>query len=110
MIQAVRERTMGLGFELVAAGDGWMFCTSVDLGEDLRAAMRERPHRLPQALLVIAARQSHPARDRELPCRTRASGNAVDITREQPDPERRQQACARTTAVVGDDRAISGDV
>lgn len=45
----------------VAAGDGWMFHTSADLGEDLRAVMQERPHRLPwavlEALLVIAARQ-----------------------------------------------------
>lgn len=61
VIQVVRERIMGLGFELVAAGDGWMFRTSADLGEDLRAVMRERPYRLPravlEALLVIAARQ-----------------------------------------------------
>lgn len=57
----VAERTAGLGFELVPAGDGWMFRTAADLGEALAAASRERPQRLPravlEALLLIAARQ-----------------------------------------------------
>ncbi|NHN87009.1 SMC-Scp complex subunit ScpB [Acetobacter musti] len=57
----VAARTAGLGFELVPAADGWMFRTAADLGEALRAATRERPQRLPravlEALLLIAARQ-----------------------------------------------------
>ncbi|MBV1838534.1 SMC-Scp complex subunit ScpB [Acetobacter estunensis] len=57
----VAERTRGLGFELVAAGDGWMFRTAADLSEALAAVSPERPQRLPRAvletLLLIAARQ-----------------------------------------------------
>ncbi|GEN61601.1 hypothetical protein ANI02nite_34850 [Acetobacter nitrogenifigens DSM 23921 = NBRC 105050] len=60
-MQVVAVRTSGLGFELVPAGDGWMFRTAADLGEALLAATRERPQRLPravlEALLLIAARQ-----------------------------------------------------
>ncbi|WP_373321765.1 SMC-Scp complex subunit ScpB, partial [Gluconobacter cerinus] len=55
------RRTEGLGFELVAAGDGWMFRTAPDLAEALRAVLERPPERLPRAvlevLLLIAARQ-----------------------------------------------------
>lgn len=61
LLSQVARRTEGLGFELVAAGDGWMFRTAPDLAEALRAVLERPQERLPRAvlevLLLIAARQ-----------------------------------------------------
>ncbi|QQX92720.1 SMC-Scp complex subunit ScpB (plasmid) [Gluconobacter sphaericus] len=61
IVSEVSRRTKGLGFELVAVGDGWMFRTAPDLAEPLRAVLEKPPERLPRAalevLLLIAARQ-----------------------------------------------------
>ncbi|MBS1038737.1 SMC-Scp complex subunit ScpB [Gluconobacter cerinus] len=61
ILSQVIKRTERLGFELVAAGDGWMFRTAPDLAEALRAVLEKPPERLPRAvlevLLLIAARQ-----------------------------------------------------
>ncbi|QEH97675.1 SMC-Scp complex subunit ScpB [Gluconobacter thailandicus] len=61
ILSQVARRTEGLGFELVAAGDGWMFRTAPDLAEALKAVLERPPERLPRAvlevLLLIAARQ-----------------------------------------------------
>ncbi|GEC62003.1 hypothetical protein GOX01_23340 [Gluconobacter oxydans] len=61
ILSEVARRTKGLGFELVAVGDGWMFRTAPDLAEALRSVLERPPERLPRAvlevLLLIAARQ-----------------------------------------------------
>ena len=61
ILSEVSRRTEGMGFELVAVGDGWMFRTAPDLAELLRAVLEKPSERLPRAvlevLLVIAARQ-----------------------------------------------------
>ncbi|GBQ93610.1 SMC-Scp complex subunit ScpB [Gluconobacter sphaericus] len=61
IMSQVAKRTEGLGFELVAVGDGWMFRTAPDLAEILKAVLEKPPERLPRAvlevLLLIAARQ-----------------------------------------------------
>ncbi|MFT8762884.1 MAG: SMC-Scp complex subunit ScpB [Gluconobacter potus] len=61
ILSEVARRTEGLGFELVAVGDGWMFRTAPDLAEALRAMLERPPERLPRAvlevLLLIAALQ-----------------------------------------------------
>lgn len=61
VLRQVARRTEGLGFELVAVGDGWMFRTAPDLAEALRSVLERPPERLPRAalevLLLIAARQ-----------------------------------------------------
>ncbi|BCI68951.1 segregation and condensation protein B (plasmid) [Acetobacter aceti] len=61
ILSEVTIRTEGLGFELVAVGDGWMFRTAPDLAEALRGILEKPPERLPRAvlevLLLIAARQ-----------------------------------------------------
>ncbi|MBS1075711.1 SMC-Scp complex subunit ScpB [Gluconobacter sp. Dm-73] len=61
ILTEVTRRTKGMGFELVAVGDGWMFRTAPDLAESLRAVLEKPPERLPRAvlevLLLIAARQ-----------------------------------------------------
>ncbi|WP_233453586.1 SMC-Scp complex subunit ScpB [Gluconobacter thailandicus] len=61
ILTEVARRTEGPGFELVAAGDGWMFRTAPDLAETLRAMLERPPERLPrtalEVLLLIAARQ-----------------------------------------------------
>ncbi|MBS1038784.1 SMC-Scp complex subunit ScpB [Gluconobacter cerinus] len=61
ILNQVVRRTEGLGFELVAAGDGWMFRTAPDLAEALKAVLEKPSERLPRAalevLLLIAARQ-----------------------------------------------------
>ncbi|MBS0995520.1 SMC-Scp complex subunit ScpB [Gluconobacter cerinus] len=61
ILTEVGRRTVGLGFELVAVGEGWMFRTAPDLAEALRVLLERPPERLPRAalevLLLIAARQ-----------------------------------------------------
>ncbi|WP_234931070.1 SMC-Scp complex subunit ScpB [Gluconobacter japonicus] len=61
ILSQVAKRTEGLGFELVAVGDGWMFRTAPDLAEALTEALEKPPERLPrtvlEVLLLIAARQ-----------------------------------------------------
>lgn len=61
IVSEVSRRTVGLGFELVAVGEGWMFRTSPDLAEALTEVLEKPPERLPRAalevLLLIAARQ-----------------------------------------------------
>ena len=61
ILTEVTRRTKGMGFELVAVGNGWMFRTAPDLAESLRAVLEKPPERLPRAvlevLLLIAARQ-----------------------------------------------------
>ena len=61
ILSEVTRRTKGMGFELVAVGNGWMFRTAPDLTESLRAVLEKPPERLPRAvlevLLLIAARQ-----------------------------------------------------
>ena len=61
ILSEVTRRTKGMGFELVAVGNGWMFRTAPDLAESLRAVLEKPPERLPRAvlevLLLIAARQ-----------------------------------------------------
>ena len=61
IMSQVVKRTEGLGFELVAVGDGWMFRTTPDLAETLKAVLEKPPERLPrtvlEVLLLIAARQ-----------------------------------------------------
>ena len=61
IMSQVAKRTEGLGFELVEVGDGWMFRTTPDLAEALKAVLERPPERLPRAvlevLLLIAARQ-----------------------------------------------------
>ncbi|MBS1081693.1 SMC-Scp complex subunit ScpB [Gluconobacter kondonii] len=61
IISQVARRTEGMGFEIVAVGDGWMFRTAPDLAEALTEALEKPPERLPRAvlevLLLIAARQ-----------------------------------------------------
>uniref|UniRef100_UPI000C078542 SMC-Scp complex subunit ScpB n=1 Tax=Acetobacter aceti TaxID=435 RepID=UPI000C078542 len=61
ILSQVVKRTEGLGFKLVAVGDGWMFRTAPDLAEALRTVLEKPPERLPRAvlevLLLIAARQ-----------------------------------------------------
>ncbi|CAI9122358.1 SMC-Scp complex subunit ScpB [Brytella acorum] len=57
----VAKRTEGLGFELVAVGESWMFRTAPDLAESLKAVRDKPQERLSravlEALLLIAARQ-----------------------------------------------------
>ncbi|WP_247649047.1 SMC-Scp complex subunit ScpB [Gluconobacter cerinus] len=50
ILTEVGRRTVGLGFELVAVGEGWMFRTSPDLAEALRAVLERPPERLPRAV------------------------------------------------------------
>lgn len=61
ILSKVARRTEGLGFELIAVGDGWMFRTAPDLADALRSVLEKPPERLPRAalevLLLIAARQ-----------------------------------------------------
>ena len=61
ILSQVTRRTKGLGFELVAVGDGWMFRTAPDVAEARRAVLEPPRERLPRAalevLLLIAARQ-----------------------------------------------------
>jgi len=53
ILTEVGRRTVGLGFELVAVGEGWMFRTSPDLAEALRAVLERPPERLPRAALEV---------------------------------------------------------
>ena len=39
ILSEVTRRTKGMGFELVAVGNGWMFRTAPDLAESLRAVL-----------------------------------------------------------------------
>ena len=61
ILSEVSRRTEGMGFELVAVGDGWMFRTTPELAETLKAVLEKPPERLPrtvlEVLLLIAARQ-----------------------------------------------------
>ena len=61
ILTEVTRRTKGMGFELVAVGNGWMFRTAPDLADPLRAVLEKPSERLPRAvlevLLLIAARQ-----------------------------------------------------